>query len=110
MTMVGSCATAVVAVVAVGAVAAPSVHAEPGDTTVFVPLAVPQRLLDTRDAGAPLGAGGVVTVQVVDPSGQTVAKPGTARAMAQAPATVPTTGMRAAAAEPRACLVISTRI
>ena len=65
MTMVGSCATAVVAVVAVGAVAAPSVHAEPGDTTVFVPLAVPQRLLDTRDAGAPLGAGGVVTVQVV---------------------------------------------
>jgi hypothetical protein len=60
----GLCATAVVAVVAVG-VAAPSAHAAPGDTTVFVPLAVPQRLLDTRGALGPLGAGGVVTVKVV---------------------------------------------
>ena len=50
----GSCATAVVAVVAVG-VGAPQAHAAPGDTTVFVPLAVPQRLLDT-----PLPSKGVV--------------------------------------------------
>jgi hypothetical protein len=60
----GLCATAVAAVVAVG-VAAPSAHAAPGDTTVFVPLAVAQRLLDTRSASGPLGAGGVVTVEVV---------------------------------------------
>ena len=62
--MLGSCATAVVAVVAVG-VGAPQAHAAPGDTTVLMPLAVPQRLLDTRESGGAVGAGGIVTVQVV---------------------------------------------
>jgi hypothetical protein len=65
MTMMGSFATAFAAVVAVGTASAPPVEAAPGDTTVYVPLTEPQRLLDTRVTSTPLGAGGVVTVRVV---------------------------------------------
>jgi hypothetical protein len=44
---------------------APSVaHAAPLGTTAYLPLPTPQRLLDTRDTGGPLGAGDVVTIAV----------------------------------------------
>ncbi|MCU1361579.1 MAG: hypothetical protein JWN99_2868 [Ilumatobacteraceae bacterium] len=42
-----------------------SVHAAaPGDTTAYVSLPTPTRLLDTRVTGAPVAAGGIVNVRV----------------------------------------------
>ncbi|MFN8020963.1 MAG: L,D-transpeptidase family protein [Acidimicrobiales bacterium] len=45
-------------------------HAAPGDTTRYVPLPSPTRLLDTRTAGTPVPAGGTVSVQVAGGPGQ----------------------------------------
>lgn len=45
--------------------AAPGVaRAATGDTTRYVPLAAPTRLLDTRDQGAPVAPGSTVTIRV----------------------------------------------
>jgi L,D-transpeptidase catalytic domain/Putative peptidoglycan binding domain len=41
-----------------------SVHAADGDTTRYVSLPTPTRLLDTRDAAAPVPGGGTVNVRV----------------------------------------------
>ena len=41
-----------------------SVHAEPGDTSRYVSLPTPTRLLDTRDLATPLPADGTLNVRV----------------------------------------------
>jgi lipoprotein-anchoring transpeptidase ErfK/SrfK len=45
-----------------------SAFAAPGDTTRFVALPSPTRLLDTRDSGSPVPAGGTVSVRVAGAS------------------------------------------
>ena len=61
----GAAATVVVLPVGLGGATA---HAAPGDTTRFVALPSPTRLLDTRDAGTPVPAGGTVSVRVAGAS------------------------------------------
>ncbi len=62
--VVGVAATAVVVPAGPGPLAGGTAHAAPGDTTRYVALPVPTRLLDTRDAASPLPAGATVSVRV----------------------------------------------
>jgi hypothetical protein len=47
-----------------GPLADGSALAAPGDTTRYVPLPAPTRLLDTRDSASPVPAGGTVSIRV----------------------------------------------
>lgn len=58
------CGTMATTAFAIGTLGIGGASAAPADTTVFVPLAIPQRLLDTRSTGAAIGPGDVITVRV----------------------------------------------
>ncbi len=62
--MVGLTVIPIVDPAASGPFAAPVAHAAPGETTRYVALPSPTRLLDTREAAAPVSPGGTVSVRV----------------------------------------------
>ncbi len=67
--LAGTAATVVVLPVALPVdLGGSTAHAAPGDTTRFVALPSPTRLIDTRDAGTPVPAGGTVSVRVAGAS------------------------------------------